>query len=102
LFWLPIRSNRKETPPDRGSSSTTNNTLSIGNSIVMTLTTRTWHDERIPLDEEDYVHRRAPEDSSVVPHSVASVKPSLMTDYICRVRDKPLDEAVRTLVEYLR
>ena len=69
--------------------------------VVMTLTTRTWHDDRIPLGEEDYVHRRAPEDSSVVPHSVASVKPRLMTDYVCRVRDEPLNEAVRTLVEYL-
>lgn len=69
--------------------------------VSMGLTTQTWYDERIPLDEEDYLHREAPEDSSIVPHSVTSIKPMLMTDYICRVRDDPLNEAVENLVRYL-
>ncbi len=69
--------------------------------VVMGLTTRTWYDERIPLAESDYSHRRAPEDSSIVPHAVTSLKPDLMTDYVCRIRDEPLDRAVETLVGYL-
>lgn len=69
--------------------------------VVMGLTTRTWYDERIPLDEDDYRHRKAPRDSSIVPHAVASLEPALMTDYVCRVRDEPLDRAVETLTEYL-
>lgn len=69
--------------------------------VVMGLTTRTWYDERIPLDEEDYHHRAAPRDSSIVPHAVASLKPALMTDYVCEIRDEPLDRAVETLTEYL-
>jgi hypothetical protein len=69
--------------------------------IAMGLTTRTWYDDRIPLDEDAYRHRRAPEDSSIVPHALASLQPSLITDYICRVRDEPLDEAVELLVGYL-
>lgn len=69
--------------------------------VVMALTTRTWYDERIPLDEDAYRHRRAPRDSSIVPHAVASLRPALMTDYICRVRDDPIDRAVETLQEYL-
>jgi hypothetical protein len=69
--------------------------------VVMGLTTRTWYDERIPLGEEDYRHRRAPRESSIVPHAVASLQPALMTDYVCRIRDEPLDRAVETLVEYL-
>jgi mRNA-degrading endonuclease toxin of MazEF toxin-antitoxin module len=69
--------------------------------IAMGLTTRTWYEERIPLREGDYSHRKAPENSSVVPHAVASLTPALMTDYVCRVRDEPLDRAAETLTEYL-
>jgi hypothetical protein len=32
---------------------------------------------------------------------VTSLEPALMTEYICRVRDAPLDRAIGTLVEYL-
>ena len=69
--------------------------------VTMGLTTQTWYDERIPLQEEDFRHRTAPRDSSIVAHAVASLKPTLMTDYVCRIRDEPLDRAVDTLTEYL-
>jgi hypothetical protein len=32
---------------------------------------------------------------------VVSLNPALMTDYVCRIRDAPLDRAVETLVEHL-
>jgi len=69
--------------------------------VVMGLTTRTWYDERIPIDEDDYRHRRAPRESSIVPHAVAALSPGLMTDYVCRIRDDPLDRAVDRLAVYL-
>ena len=69
--------------------------------VVMGLTTRTWYDERIPLEEDDYRDRKAPRNSSIVPHAVASLQPALATDYVCRVRDETLDRAVETLTEYL-
>lgn len=69
--------------------------------IVLGLTTRTWYEERVPLDADDYRHRRAPRRSSIVPHAVASLGPSLMTDYVCRLRDEPLDRAVELLLGYL-
>ena len=69
--------------------------------VVMALTTRTWYDERITFEESLYRHRRAPRDSSIVPHAVASLRPALMTDYVCRIRDEPLDRAVEMLREYL-
>jgi mRNA-degrading endonuclease toxin of MazEF toxin-antitoxin module len=69
--------------------------------VVLSLTTRTWYDERVPLTDEDYVHRRAPEDSSIVPHAPASLGPRLITDYVCRLREEPLDRAVELLYEYL-
>lgn len=69
--------------------------------VVMGLTTQTWYNERVPLDEDAYRHRKAPHDSSIVPHAVASFEPMLMTDYVCRIRDEPLDRAVETLTSYL-
>lgn len=69
--------------------------------VVMGLTTQTWYDERIPLEEDDFRHRMSPRKSSIVPHAVASLKPVLITDYICRVRDEPLNRAVERLTEYL-
>lgn len=69
--------------------------------IVMALTTQTWYEKRVPLDEEDYRHRQAPRHSSIVPHAIASLQPNLITDYVCRIRDDPLDDAVQLLLEYL-
>lgn len=70
--------------------------------VVMALTTQTWYDERVPLTDTDYRDRQAPRNSSIVPHAVASLAPSLVTDYVCRIRDEPLDAAVDTLLEYLQ
>lgn len=69
--------------------------------VVMGLTTRTWYDEGVPLTAADYVDGAAPRDSAIVPHAVASIGPALMTDYVCRVRDDPIDRAVNALIEYL-
>lgn len=70
--------------------------------VVMGLTTRTWYDERVPLDESDFVRGSAPRESSVVPHAVTSLQPYLMTDYVCRIRKECVDKAVNELFEYLR
>jgi mRNA-degrading endonuclease toxin of MazEF toxin-antitoxin module len=69
--------------------------------VVMGLTTKTWYEARLPLEADDYRHRRAPRDSSVVPHAITSLRPALMTDYVCRVHDEPLDRAVEMLLDYL-
>ena len=67
----------------------------------MGLTTQTWYEARIPLEKDDYRHRQAPRDSSIVPHAVASLRPSLMTDYVCRISDEPLDAAAEMLLSYV-
>lgn len=69
--------------------------------VVMGLTTRTWYDARIPLETNDFRDRGAPRDSAIVPHAVASLGPTLMADYVCRIRDEPIDRAVAALTEYL-
>lgn len=66
----------------------------------MGLTTKTWYETRLPLEAEDYRHCQAPRDSAIVPHAIASLRPALMTDYVCRIRDGPLDRAVEILVDY--
>ena len=68
----------------------------------MGLTTQTWYDDRIPIAADDYRQQATPKTSATIPHAVASLNPSLMTDYVCRIRDKPLNRAVDTLVPYLR
>lgn len=35
--------------------------------VVMGMTTRTWYDERVPIDLDEYLHNRAPRESSIVP-----------------------------------
>ena len=70
--------------------------------VVMALTTQTWYDERVPLTDAGFRDRQAPRDSSIVPHAVASLAPSLMTDYVCRIHKEPLNAAVDTLFGYLR
>ena len=69
--------------------------------VAMGLTTQTWYDERIPLDADEYRHRKAPRESSIIPHAIASLEPALMTDYVCRVHEAPLDWVVETFVEHL-
>ncbi len=69
--------------------------------VVLGMTTRTWYDARVPLSGDSYTHRQAPRDSAIVPHAVTSLSPGMMTDYVCRVRDEPVDRAVEMLVEYL-
>lgn len=69
--------------------------------VVMGLTTKTWYTERVSLDTDDYRHRQAPRDSSIVSHAVASLQPAFLTDYVCRIHDGPIDRAVEMLSTYL-
>lgn len=69
--------------------------------IGMALTTKTWYDARVPIRADEYQHRTAPQESSIVPHAIASLQPNLMTDYICRIQSAPIDRAVDTLLDYL-
>lgn len=70
--------------------------------LAMTLTTRTWYDGTIPLDDEDFVEGDVPEDSSVVPWGVASPGTADVTDRFGRVESATVDEAVDALTSYLR
>ncbi|MDY7083005.1 MAG: hypothetical protein SXQ77_11545 [Halobacteria archaeon] len=62
---------------------------------------RTEFVERIPLTEREYTDGEMPKDSSIIPHSVSSIKHDMVTDYICRVKPDKVDTAVDQLLEYL-
>lgn len=41
--------------------------------IALALTTRTWYNDRIPLEESDWIVGGAPRSSSIMPWSVSSI-----------------------------
>lgn len=69
--------------------------------IAHTLSTRTWYDERLPLDTDDLLEGRLPEESAVLPWAVASLSLSGIDRKLGRATEDVVDDAVATLVSYL-
>ncbi|QCS43980.1 type II toxin-antitoxin system PemK/MazF family toxin [Natrinema versiforme] len=69
--------------------------------ISLSLTTRTWYEERIPLDEADWEEGGAPRSSSIMPWSVNSIDSDLIESYQGRLRNDIVDEATAQLSEYV-
>lgn len=69
--------------------------------IAISLTTRTWHDERIPLTDEHWVEGGSPESSSVMPWSVNSIKDEWITFRQGTLSDDIVEQAVAQLNEYI-
>jgi mRNA interferase MazF len=69
--------------------------------IALALTTRTWHDDRIPLTDEDWVTGGAPESSSIMPWSVNSLKREWITAEQGTLHQTVVDQAVDQLRRYV-
>jgi mRNA interferase MazF len=69
--------------------------------IVLSLTTKTWHDERIPLADDDWVDGGAPASSSIMPWSVNSVKDEWIDYRQGTLREDVVVQAVEQLVDYV-
>ena len=69
--------------------------------IVLSLTTRTWYDERIPLTDEDWIEGGSPESSSIMPWSVNAIKTQWIDYYQGTLHEDVVDEAVVRLVDYI-
>ncbi|AGB33343.1 hypothetical protein C488_17331 [Natrinema pellirubrum DSM 15624] len=69
--------------------------------IALSLTTRTWYDERLPLNEGDWDDGGAPRSSSIMPWSVNSIDADLIERYQGRLGTDVVDEATTRLVEYV-
>jgi len=69
--------------------------------MALSLTTRTWHDERVPLADEHWVEGGAPESSSIMPWSVNSVKSEWIDHRQGTLRADVVEEAVAQLAGYV-
>lgn len=65
--------------------------------IAVSLTTRTWHDNRIALTEADWADGGAPESSSIMPWSLNSLKHEWIDAYQGRLRQGVVDRAASAL-----
>lgn len=69
--------------------------------IGLSLTTRTWYDERIPLTDDDWSEGGAPESSAIMPWSVNSVKHEWIDFRQGTLESDIVNQAVSTLIEYI-
>lgn len=69
--------------------------------VALTLTTRTWHDDRLPIADDDLLEGGLPRDSSILPWAVATLDHGDVDRELGRLDESVVDEAVWTLVGYL-
>ncbi len=69
--------------------------------IAVTLTTKTWYDERIALSKRDWIEGGTPNESSIVPWSVISIDHADLDFWQGRLRSSVVDDAVDSLTQYL-
>ena len=69
--------------------------------ITYSLTTRTWHDDRIPLIDDHWVEGGAPESSSVMPWSVNSIKSEWISFPQGKLQEDVVEQTVAQLREYI-
>lgn len=69
--------------------------------IALALTTRTWHDERIPLEGAHWMDGGAPESSSIMPWSVNAVRTEWVNYRQGTLHEDVVDRAVERVVTYL-
>lgn len=69
--------------------------------IALALTTRTWYEERIELENEDWVDGGAPASSSIMPWSVNAVNADWVSHEQGRLRDGVVRQAIDRLTSYL-
>jgi mRNA interferase MazF len=70
--------------------------------VAVTLTTKTWYDDTIGLEDADFLAGGVPDRSSIVPWGVASPAQDDVTDWFGRIDEDVVDRTVDELIEYLR
>ncbi|MCY4732100.1 type II toxin-antitoxin system PemK/MazF family toxin [Natronomonas gomsonensis] len=69
--------------------------------VALTLTTRTWYEETLPVSPDDFGAGGVPAESSIVPWGVSSPAHDDIRDWFGRLEDEVVNEAVEQFVGYL-
>jgi hypothetical protein len=69
--------------------------------VTLTLTTKSWYDETIPVDADDFSEGSVPEKSALVPWGIVSPAHGDITNWFGRLEQPVVDAAVEQLVGYL-
>ena len=69
--------------------------------IVLTLSTKTWYEERIPIANDDLTEGGLPEESSILPWAVLSLDPNEIDRKLGTLHEDVVDDAAVALVSYL-
>lgn len=69
--------------------------------VALTLTTKTWYDDRLPIADDDLLEGGLPKESSILPWAVATIDHGEVDRELGKVDESMVDEAVGALVGYL-
>ncbi|WP_339102625.1 type II toxin-antitoxin system PemK/MazF family toxin [Haloterrigena salinisoli] len=69
--------------------------------IALTLSTKTWYDERVPIDDDDLVDGGLPKSSSILPWAVASVEATRIDRELGVLAEGIVDEVTEQLGSYI-
>lgn len=69
--------------------------------IALTLTTRTWYEETIPIADEDFVDGHLPKESFIVPWGISSPQRADIRTYLGRLSTERVDSAVEKSLKYV-
>lgn len=69
--------------------------------IALSLTTRTWHDDRIPIEADHWDEGGAPTSSSIMPWSVNAITDGWIDYRQGALHEESVETAVARLTEYV-
>ena len=69
--------------------------------IVLTLTTKTWYENRIPIGDADLVEGGLPDHSSILPWAVSSLDPEHVDRELALLDADVVDDACHRLAAYI-
>lgn len=69
--------------------------------IALTLTSKTWHDKRLPIDSAQIVSGKLPKESAILPWAIGSIDRSDIEDTLAVLHNDLVGAAVESVTTYL-
>ena len=69
--------------------------------IALTLSTKTWNDERIPIEDDDLIDGGLPKNSSILPWAIASVEATRIDRELGTLEETLVDDVVTEFGSYI-